>query len=367
MSLAILGLGTAVPAATMNQAEALAIAESLCCNTNEQKTWLPAMYGGTGITNRGICLGRDVVDDLTQGTRHSGHCFLPSPGDRHGPSTEQRMAIYRREAPPLAIKSTAHALKQAGKLPSEITHLVTVSCTGFAAPGFDAILANELGLPADVQRTHVGFMGCHGSLNGLRVANALVTADPTACVLLCSVELCSLHYHYGWDPQKIVANALFADGSAALVAVNGEHGNGKHWKLINNGAYMIHDAADTMSWHVGNNGFVMTLSKKIPEVIQAKLRGWIDSWLAKHSLKTSDIHHWAIHPGGPKIVDATVKALGITMEDAWASKEILAEYGNMSSATVLFILKRLREKGATGPCVAIGFGPGLNIEAALLH
>ena len=220
MPLAILGFGTAVPAATLDQREALVVAESLCCRTPEHATWLPTMYGGTGITKRHICLGREVVRDILGGTRESGSPFLPTGGeDDRGPSTYERMKIFCRVAPELALKATAEALAAAGKLPTEITHLVTVSCTGFSAPGFDIALVTELGLPPDVPRTHVGFMGCHGAVNGLRVANAFATADPRACVLLCSVELCSLHYHYGWDPQKIVANALFADGAAALVGV----------------------------------------------------------------------------------------------------------------------------------------------------
>ncbi|WP_020468299.1 type III polyketide synthase [Zavarzinella formosa] len=367
MTLAILGLGTAVPPATMSQQQALEVAELLCCNTAEQKTWLPAMYGGTGIRHRHVCLGQQVVTDLIEGTTISGSPFLPKAGDQHGPTTHQRMQLYRREAPRLAVKATATALEAAGRLPKDITHLVTVSCTGFAAPGFDLELANELGISADVQRTHVGFMGCHGSLNGMRVANAFAGSDPDACVLMCSVELCSLHYHYGWEPQKIVANALFADGAAAFVGVPGRHHKGKHWELVANGSHVVHEAADAMSWHIGDHGFVMTLSKKIPEVIQQKLRGWMDKWLAKHGLTIPDVKHWAIHPGGPKILDGVVSALGLSQEATWASREVLGENGNMSSATVLFILDRMRQRGATGPCVALGFGPGLNIEAALLQ
>ena len=367
MTLAILGLGTAVPPATMTQQQSLEIAESLCCNTEEQKTWLPAMYGGTGILQRHVCLGQEVVSDLANRTNFSNSPFLPREGDHHGPTTHERMQFYRREAPRLAVKATATALANAGKLPGEITHLVTVSCTGFSAPGFDLALASELGLSPDIHRTHVGFMGCHGSLNGMRVANAFTASDPKACVLMCSVELCSLHYHYGWEPQKIVANALFADGAAAFVAVPSKSQPARHWELIANGSHIIHDAADAMTWHIGDHGFVMTLSKKIPEVIQQRLRGWMEGWLARNGLTIGDIRHWAIHPGGPKILDGVVSALDLSPDATWASREVLAENGNMSSATVLFILDRMRQQGAKGPCVALGFGPGLNIEAALLQ
>ena len=368
MPLAILGFGTAVPAATLDQREALVVAESLCCRTPEHATWLPTMYGGTGITKRHICLGREVVRDILGGTRESGSPFLPTGGeDDRGPSTYERMKIFRRVAPELALKATAEALAAAGKLPTEITHLVTVSCTGFSAPGFDIALVTELGLPPDVPRTHVGFMGCHGALNGLRVANAFATADPRACVLLCSVELCSLHYHYGWDPQKIVANALFADGAAALVGVGDAAAPSRAWRVRANGAHLVPEAAAAMTWDVGDHGFVMSLSKKIPEMIGKHLRGWLTSWLGRNGLALSEVATWGIHPGGPKILDAVLGSLDLPANAVWASREVLAEYGNMSSATGLFILKKLQEHGARGPLVALGFGPGLNIEAVLLE
>jgi alpha-pyrone synthase len=366
MPLAILGLGTAVPDVLVNQYEARKVAESLCCDTAEQATFVPAIYGGSGITNRYMCLGRPVVDDILNGTRLSGSPYLPTgvPGEK-GPTTHERMQVYEAEAPPLALRSCAEALAAAGTLPTDITHLVTVSCTGFAAPGFDIALINELGLSPTIQRTHIGFMGCHGALNGVRVASAFAGSDPAARVLVCSVELCSVHYHYGWDPPKVVANALFADGSGALVgAATGPAGS---WRLTASGSCLVPDAADAMTWTIGDHGFGMTLSKRIPEVIAARLRPWLDQWLAKQGLTAAGVKSWAIHPGGPKVLDAAATALGLPADAVWASRETLAEYGNMSSATVLFILKRLIERGASGPCVAVGFGPGLNIEVALFE
>ena len=366
MSLAIFGIGTAVPNATLSLAEGQVVAESLCAETDEQATFIPSIYGGTGISNRYICLGRAVVKDILEGTRVSGSPFLPTgePGDK-GPTTRERMEVYETEAPILALRACADALSAAAMLPDQITHLVTVSCTGFSAPGFDIELINELGLAQTIHRTHVGFMGCHGALNGLRVANAFASSDPDARLLICSVELCSLHYHYGWDPPKVVANALFADGCGAIVGVPGERAPAGAWRLKASGSHLIPEAADAMTWTIGDNGFGMTLSKKIPEVIGAKLRPWLDHWLAKQGLRVSDVKSWAVHPGGPKILDATGTSLGVAPEALWASREILSEYGNMSSATALFILKRLTDRGAQTPCVAIGFGPGLNVEVAL--
>jgi predicted naringenin-chalcone synthase len=367
MPLALIGLGTAVPSGRLGQDEALAIAAKLCCHTQEQTTWLPAMYGGTGIQHRHLCVGREVVQDILNNTAYSGSPFLPKncPKDR-GPTTQQRMAVYDRVAPELGLKAAAQALAESGKLPNEITHLVTVSCTGFAAPGFDTAIIRDLELSPDIHRTHVGFMGCHGALNGLRVANAFAGSDPKACVLVCSVELCSLHYHYGWDPPKVVANALFADGAAAVVGV-ADPGGKQPWRLVANGSHLIPEAAEAMTWTIGDHGFAMTLSKKIPEMIGTHLKPWLVGWLKRQGYELGDIQSWAVHPGGPKILDSVAGSLGINDRAFWASREILAEYGNMSSATGLFILNRLRERNATGPCVALGFGPGLNIEVALFE
>ncbi|HEX3152087.1 MAG TPA: type III polyketide synthase [Gemmataceae bacterium] len=366
MSLAILGLGTALPGDRIGQKEAQRVAESLCCESEEQATFIPSIYGGTGINTRHMCLARQVVTDILEGTQISGSPFLPTGvlGEK-GPKTRQRMEIYETEAPILALRSSAAALADAGLLPTDITHLVTVSCTGFSAPGFDVTIINELGLHNTVERTHIGFMGCHGALNGLRVANAFASSDPKARVLICSVELCSLHYHYGWDPPKVIANALFADGSGAIVGA--AHGPASNWRLTASGSCLIPEAADAMSWTVGDHGFGMTLSKKLPEVIATRLRPWLDNWLAKHGFSVDTVKSWAIHPGGPKILDAVVSTLKLPAQAAWASREVLAEFGNMSSATVLFILQRLRAAGSPLPCVSIGFGPGLNVEVALFE
>jgi alpha-pyrone synthase len=163
----------------------------------------------------------------------------------------------------------------------------------------------------------------------------------------------------------VVANALFADGSGALVGAATTPPGA--WRLTASGSCLIPEAADAMTWTIGDHGFGMTLSKRIPEVIATRLRPWLDGWLATRGLSVADVKSWAIHPGGPKVLDAAASALGLSAEVVWASREVLAEYGNMSSATVLFILKRLIERGSPGPCVAVGFGPGLNIEVALFE
>jgi predicted naringenin-chalcone synthase len=366
MSFAILGLGTAVPPAVIDQDEALRVARSLCCRTDEQATWLPTMYGHTGIERRHLVLGVDVVRDVLDGTTHSGSPFLPTgaPDDR-GPSTAERMRHYADGAAPLALRAAGRALEQSGVAARDLTHLITVSCTGFQAPGVDIALIRELGLPPGVQRTHVGYMGCHGALNGLRVARAYTGAEPAARVLLCAVELCCLHYHYGWDPQKVIANALFADGAAAVVGAAG--GDGEAWRVAASGSCVFPNSTGAMTWTIGDYGFEMTLSKKVPGLIGENLRPWIEGWLASQNLGLAEVASWAIHPGGPRILDAVAESLELRPEETATSREVFARHGNMSSPTVLFILDCLRGRKAPRPCVALGFGPGLAVEAALLR
>lgn len=364
MSFAILGQGFAVPETVIDQTDASGIAVALCCRTPEHRTWLPLMYDQTGVRTRHIQYEPELVRDLIDGTRMSGSIFLPTgEADDCGPTTGQRLAIYAQKSGPLAIRAARGALSTANIDPNCVTHLITVSCTGFHAPGIDLALIRSLGLAQSVQRTHVGYMGCHGALNGLRVASAFTEADPRAVVLLCAVELCSLHYHYGWDPQKMIANALFADGAAAIIGTAA--GPPDAWRLAASGSVVLPESADAMTWTVGDHGFEMTLSKRVPGLIQEHLRPWLSHWLGDNGVSLSQVRSWAVHPGGPKILEAVESALELPASATVHSREVFAEYGNMSSPTVLFILERLRGANAPRPCVALGFGPGLAAEAAL--
>ncbi len=366
MSFTILGLGTAIPATVIDQHQALRIAESLGCPTAEQTTWLPGMYAHTGIERRHLSFPEDAVRDVLDGTTHSGSPFLPTgaPDDR-GPTTAERMRHYVAAAGPLALRAARRALEQADLGPRAVTHLITVSCTGFHAPGVDSELIHALGLPPSVERTHIGYMGCHGALNGLRVARAFTGAEPDARVLLCAVELCCLHYHYGWDPQKMVANALFADGAAAVVGAAPKDASG--WRVTASGSCVFPNSTDAMTWTVGDHGFEMTLSKRVPGLIASHLRPWLVDWLARQRLTVEGVPSWAIHPGGPRILEAVAESLDLSREQTESSRAVFAHHGNMSSPTVLFILDHLRTRRAARPCVALGFGPGLAVEAALLR
>jgi predicted naringenin-chalcone synthase len=367
MTLAIIGIGTAVPSTRVELEDALGIARSLACPTDEQETWLPSMYAGSGIRTRWTAIPEAVVRDVVDGTRNSGSFWLPSgePSD-HGPTTSQRMRHYAEHAPPLAISACRKALAGSGLSGCDFTHLVTVSCTGFLAPGIDRHIIEHLELPATIERTHVGYMGCHGALNGLRVARAFTAANPEARVLLCAVELCTAHYYYAWNPPRVVANALFADGAGAVVGVPVAAARADDWRVAGSGSCLIPDSADAMTWNVGDHGFEMSLAKTVPGLLARHVRPWLERWLSSQRLSVSEIRSWAVHPGGPRILGAVEEGLGLSAHDLDVPRAVLAEFGNMSSPTILFILERLRALSAPRPCVALGFGPGLTAEAALL-
>jgi len=276
------------------------------------------------------------------------------------------MRQYARHAGPLALEAAGQALQRSGISPRDITHLVTVSCTGFQSPGVDVELIQGLHLPITTERTHVGFMGCHGALNGLRVARALTADNPRAKVLLCAVELSSVHCVCEWDHEQMIACSLFADGAAALVG-GAAQGPASSWRVDASGSCVFPGSTGDMAWNVGDHGFTMTLGKSVPDLIARQLPGWLTPWLGDQGLSVKDVGSWCVHPGGPKILSAVVEGLGLERKAVDSAREILADYGNMSSATILFILERLMRQKAPRPCVALGFGPGLTAEAALLR
>lgn len=367
MSFEILGIGTITPEHSIEQVDAAVHAEALSCSaeaTDQQRRLLPVLYRRAGVKTRHSV----VLESSTNGEMARQSFYPPADSDVDcGPTTSHRMQAYETHAASLAVSVVAQALQEGQVAPEEITQLITVSCSGFSAPGFDISLVRELGLPADVARTHVGFMGCHGALNGLRVAKAFTDNDPAARVLVCAVELCTLHQQYGWCPEKIVANALFADGAAAVVGRQAPADLTDRWQLIASGSTIVPDSEEMMSWRIGNHGFEMTLSPRIPDLINERLRPWLRNWLQQQGLQIEDVGSWAIHPGGPRILNAVAEAVGFDESRLNPSREILARYGNMSSPTVLFILKKLQAEQARLPCVMLGFGPGLTIEAALIN
>lgn len=362
MTAAIVGIGTALPPFSLSCEQMAAFTTPLCCQTPSQAEMLRTLFAHSGVRRKHSVLleGESAASDVRQS-------FYQTSRDGRGPSTGQRMQAYEEFAPPLAIQASQRALAHARIAAPDVTHLVTVSCTGFMAPGIDMALIAGLKLKPTVERTHVGFMGCHGALNGLQVARGALAAEPEAQVLVCAVELCTLHFYSDWDPEKIVANALFADGAAAVVLRNTLDADlsPTAWRLRAVGTVRIPDSAEAMSWRVGDFGFEMGLSRRIPDLIRRHLRGWVETWLDKQGLRIDNIGSWAVHPGGPKILEAAELALDLPERALDLSRAVLADCGNMSSPTVLFILDRMRKQNTACPCVVLGFGPGMVVEAAL--
>lgn len=364
MHVEVLGIGTATPPLRIDRSESIDAAKALCAEDDDHGELLATLYRQSGVDARHVVYRPEEFRRIVYGEGDCDTPFVAKGVGDPGPSTAVRMERFEAEALPLAEEASRVALGRSGVDPGAITHLVTVSCTGLAAPGVDLGLMGRLGLSATVERTHVGFMGCHGALNGLRVARGLIAAEPEARVLLCSVELCSLHYSYGWNPRRMVGNALFADGAAAVVL--GPPSDRPAWRLAANGACLFPGSEGAMAWHVRDHGFEMVLSTRVPGLIQKHVGPWLDSWLARSGLTVADVKSWAVHPGGPRVLACVTEALGLPADSVATSRSVLARYGNMSSATVLFILDELSRADAPRPCVALGFGPGLAAEGALL-
>jgi predicted naringenin-chalcone synthase len=274
------------------------------------------------------------------------------------PGTARRMQVYRAEAPGLAVKA-ARALEARGVNLASVTHLIITSCTGFYAPGLDVDLIRLLKLPCGVRRTIIGFMGCYAGITGLRTASDIVRADPEARVLMINLELCSLHLQQDAPIDRLVSSLLFSDGCAASLISARPEG----FRLDSFNTILSLEDADKMSWFVADQGFAMTLDVAIPERIRDFLTR--DPELFASALRSPQ-SLWAIHPGGRAILDAVRSAFSLSPEQVAPARRVLADYGNMSSASVLFVFEELlRHTPAYGPRpgAAVAFGPGLTLEA----
>ncbi|PFG33192.1 putative naringenin-chalcone synthase [Sanguibacter antarcticus] len=297
-------------------------------------------------------------------------------GEILSPSTGTRNDVYTDRSPALFLAAARTALDAVPDLDADdVTHVVTVSCTGFFAPGPDYAIVRGLGLRPSTQRYHLGFMGCYGAFPALRAARSFCLAEPDAVVLVVCVELCSLHLASSNDPDTIVASSVFADGAAAAVVTARPAPAGE--------AVLDLDAFETvltpvgekdMAWTIGDHGFEMVLSRYVPHIIEEHIAGALAPLLASvpglADQPYGSIPRWAIHPGGRSILDKVQSTLDLSDDQLDPSRETLRTYGNMSSATILFVLRHVlhdQDPGAGGERVcAMAFGPGLTVETALL-
>lgn len=283
------------------------------------------------------------------------------------PALEQRMTWYRKYAAPLSVDAIRHCLD--GKIKTDaVSHLITVSCTGLSAPGLDLELLELLDLPKHTYRTSVNFMGCYAAIHALKMADAIVKADPAAKVLIVCTELCTLHFQREATIDNIASALLFADGSAAALVVADEQPF-KGLQLRSFYSEVIPKGKKDMAWELSSSGFLMTLSSYIPDLVEADFAQLTRNALAPAALRKEDIHYWCIHPGGRKILEAVQKSLDLDEHFLESGYEVLRKFGNMSSPTVLFVLKKIMHTLFAASAdkekkniFAAAFGPGLTME-----
>lgn len=283
-------------------------------------------------------------------------------------STQTRNDRYMADAVPLGEAVIRRGLDAAGVAPDEIDDLIVVSCTGFAIPGLDLLLAGRLGMRPDLRRTCVLGMGCYGAFPGLLRASQSAMLRPGSRALLLSLELCSLHLQRDSSAESVVSSALFSDGAAMALLTADEDATGP--RVVAQSTRCDYQTLEHMSFTLTDQGFRMYLSSYVPELLAANIEPFVDDLLAQHGLARQDVRHWGIHPGSTKIVDYVQERLALTDEQVSHSHAVLSAYGNMSSATILFVLDRIQqcERPAAGDYgVLMAFGPGLTMEAALLQ
>lgn len=284
------------------------------------------------------------------------------------PKLNKRMEIYNKEALNISLRAIESCLKDFDK--SKITHLITVSCTGMYAPGLDLEITESLGLSTNIFRTSINFMGCYAAFHGLKVADFICKSDSNANVLVVCTELCTLHFLKDLDMNCITSNALFADGSAAVLLSSKKIEN-KRLKIKGFYSDILHSGKSDMGWNITENAFKMILTEAIPELLKNNIKSLVNSSLKKFNLKVENIDKWAIHPGGRKILDYFAQEISLDKNDLLESYTILKNYGNMSSPTVLYVLNEvisnINSSDKNEKVFSAAFGPGLTMETMVLE
>lgn len=275
---------------------------------------------------------------------------------------DSRLQLFHLNALQLSVAAIKACIKEFIE-PGEITHLITVSCTGMSAPGLDLQITEELSLSNKVFRTSVNFMGCYAAIHAMKIGKMICDTTKNANVMIVCTELCTIHFQKSFTLDNAASSLLFGDGSAAILLSNFISSTNS-LQLKSFYSEISSKGRDEMSWQMSNTGFLMKLSAYIPQLIQEDIGELVSSALEEGALKQSDITHWCIHPGGRKILDVIKSKLGLVTEDLSCSSSVLSKYGNMSSPTILFVLKEIMEGLQDQPANVFGvaFGPGLTME-----
>ncbi len=359
----IISIGTAVPAHKHEQDNILQFMQKIYALNAVEARKLRFLYHQSNISSR-----YSAIADYSAAIEN-WEFYPQSEAVEPFPALEQRMEWYKKYAPPLSVNAI-HNCITGFTSPAEITHLITVSCTGMSAPGLDLQVMELMNLPKNIYRTSVNFMGCYAAIHALKMADAICKTSPGAKVVIVCTELCTLHFQKDATRDNIASSLLFADGAAAVL-ITPDDNKHKGLFLKNFYAEVITQGKNDMSWELSSSGFLMTLSGYVPDLIEADFAPLLNRAIQNAGSSINNIGHWCIHPGGKRILDAIGKSLLFTHNQLKESYQVLQDYGNMSSPTILFVLKEimqsLTDAGSMNndmPLDIFGaaFGPGLTME-----
>jgi len=351
-------ISTATPNAPIAQASiAKFMTKAMRLNADEARK-LKAVFRLSGIESR-----HSVIHDYAFDDDKSWE-FYPEINSERTVSTAERMQLFEEKALPLSEKAIKDIFTK--NEPDSFTHLITVSCTGMFAPGLDIQLIKKYKMDATIERTSIQFMGCFAAINALKTANHICNADQKAKVLIVCVELCTIHFQSDFNEDNLLANTIFGDGAAAVVVSCDQQ---KALFDIKGFKSIVHEnSEDEMAWHIGNHGFQMKLTAYVPQVIESTIHSLTIKLIKQYNILLDDIHHYAIHPGGKRILDAVEKGLNLNKEVNQIALTIFKKFGNMSSPTILFVLEQLIKKAQKDENIlSFAFGPGLTMESMLLQ
>lgn len=358
----IISIGTAVPEYDTSQNILLDFMQAAYHDDTASRK-LKILFHHSGINTR-----YSVVPDF--GNNKSEHKLFSL--IQPAPSVEKRLDVFKENAVSLAGKAIHNSLQKLNSTIAEfgITHLITVTCTGIYAPGLDTEIIERLNLPNDIFHTCVNFMGCNAAFHALKLGDMIAKTDENAKVMIVCVELCTLHFQPKNNHDNLLSNTIFGDGAAAVMVVSDAAAKRNHQSgMTINGFYsiLLDKGKDLMNWNITPVNFEMVLDARVPEFIGNEVNDIVLKAGKKLSISPSAIDKWAIHPGGKKILDTIQKQLQLSNSDMLYSYKVLADYGNMSSPTILFVLNEIMQDGPRSDetIFSIGFGPGLSIETAL--
>ncbi|MEP6926234.1 MAG: type III polyketide synthase [Ginsengibacter sp.] len=359
----IVSISTSVPSYRHDQKSILTFMQQVYAMNEADKRKLKFLYNQSAIDTR-----YSVLPDYSLNA--DDWQFYPATENLEPfPNLELRMKWFNKTAPALSVNAIEKCIEH--KISKdEITHLITVSCTGMSAPGLDLQVMEEMDLQPGIFRTSVNFMGCYAAIHGLKLADALCNNDKTARVLIVCTELCTLHFQRENTLDNIASSLLFGDGAAAMLIT---HDDNEMYglKISNFYSEVALKGKKDMSWELSSSGFLMTLSGYVPDLIEQDFSKLLHNALGYAGLGKNDISHWCIHPGGKRILTSIEKSINITADDLQYSYSVLKNYGNMSSPTILFVLKEIMDslknkKEKKTNIFGAAFGPGLTLETFIL-